>query len=149
MAIPLSHTDRLREFYAVHNPSKLETLSDLLAQYLPNREEELFNMLVKKFGPEPGGADAGGAPTQTQQTRLARYFAHYHVPFFQQYKVTEVDRILHEFKDREHDLFFSARAEVRAGAPAPCLDKTQTRPPHAPRCVFRKVQPYAAPGRCR
>ena len=81
-------------------------------------------MLVKKFGPEPGaGADAALTQTEETSTRLARYFSHYKVPFFQQYKVTEIDRIVHEFKDREHDLFYQLVQKYGPEPPIPVSTK--------------------------
>jgi hypothetical protein len=58
-AVPLKSTPepanfrlRLQKYYAQYNPTKLDTVDDILKKH-QGREEILFNSLVSKYGPEP------------------------------------------------------------------------------------------------
>eukprot|EP01060_Flectonema_neradi_P016050 TRINITY_DN22658_c0_g1_i1.p1 TRINITY_DN22658_c0_g1~~TRINITY_DN22658_c0_g1_i1.p1 ORF type:complete len:319 (+),score=79.84 TRINITY_DN22658_c0_g1_i1:70-957(+) len=44
--------ERLANFYEKHNPSKLSCVRNTVQQY-EGREEELFTILITKYGPEP------------------------------------------------------------------------------------------------
>ena len=52
----VSHKERLIRFYKAYNPSKLAHL-DLFLNHWKGNEEELFEKLVKKYGPEPSEED--------------------------------------------------------------------------------------------
>lgn len=48
--------NRLAAFYEKYNPEKLSEVDTMLNKY-KGREAQLFNALVKKYGPEPGDSD--------------------------------------------------------------------------------------------
>jgi hypothetical protein len=56
-----STEERLRRYYAKHNPEKLRLVPTVLRQF-DGREEELFAMLGEKYGPEPTADEAIDVP---------------------------------------------------------------------------------------
>ncbi|KEG12776.1 hypothetical protein DQ04_01431050 [Trypanosoma grayi] len=52
---------RLERYYKEYNPSKIPRLEDTLANY-KGREDELFRLLVAKYGPEPEPLQASALP---------------------------------------------------------------------------------------
>eukprot|EP00755_Sulcionema_specki_P022395 Sspe_Gene.76405::Locus_47734_Transcript_1_1_Confidence_1.000_Length_3643::g.76405::m.76405 len=122
------HRERLRRFYTIYNPARLEMVDDALQQY-EGREEVLFSSLVKKYGPEPNedGTAAEGTPVRTRgvsvmAARRARHedssmesvgdsqqmYRDRLVRFYQAWnetKLPSVDQTLERYKGREEELF--------------------------------------------
>ena len=57
----MSHRDRLVRFYEKYNPAKVGSVDMALEAYA-GREEEMFEALVGKYGPEPAAAVAPDPP---------------------------------------------------------------------------------------
>ena len=101
---------RVVAFYNQYNPSKVDTIDSIMAQY-EGRESQLIDQLVKKYGPEPasGPAPSGPAasaaavqpstiPVSPRDAVVALYMKH------DPSKLSNVDRLLTKYSGREDEL---------------------------------------------
>ena len=75
-----STRERLVRFFEKYNKEKIDTVDKILVSY-KGKEEQLFEALVKKYGPEPDNDKShnASAVTNTDSTRerLVRFFEKY------------------------------------------------------------------------
>ncbi|EAN94372.1 hypothetical protein C3747_317g13 [Trypanosoma cruzi] len=119
---------RLERFMRKYNPGKLGTIDGILKAY-KGREEQMFEALVRKYGPEPSRdelPDTASAKTAqsssvlTEETedvrlRLERFMRKYNPG-----KLGTIDGILKAYKGREEQMF---EALVRKYGPEPSRDE--------------------------
>jgi hypothetical protein len=98
---------RLVKFMQLYNPEKLDSIDKILDAY-KGREAEMFEALVKKYGPEPDGSDYG---TEDHRSRLTRFMQLYNPE-----KLDSIDKILDAYKGREAEMF---EALVKKYGPEP------------------------------
>lgn len=105
--------DRLVRFYECYQPEKLDDVDKLLTK-AAGKEEQLFRMLVKKYGPEPDDDDdeeeedveaeeeegEEGEEASDYRLRLVRFYECY-----QPEKLEEVDALLVKAAGKEERLF--------------------------------------------
>jgi hypothetical protein len=120
-----SYKDRLVRFYEKYAPTKVPTSESTLEKY-KGREEELFQALVTKYGPEPAASPAGTgdgaataktsasvpiAPLEASSTTAPaahRTYLERLTAFYEKYAATKVptaQATLDKYKGREEDLF--------------------------------------------
>eukprot|EP00756_Hemistasia_phaeocysticola_P055696 Hpha_TRINITY_DN31663_c0_g1::TRINITY_DN31663_c0_g1_i1::g.29137::m.29137 len=94
---PTWHAQRARlvRFYSHYNPAKLVMVDDMLRD-ARGREDDLFEALVRMYGPEPPQA------TEDRRTRerLVRFYRR-HNPS----RLPDVDAVLADYRGREDQLF--------------------------------------------
>jgi preprotein translocase subunit Sec61beta len=113
---------RLTRYYATYNPEKLPTVEGTLQKFA-GREEEMFAVLVQKYGPEPPITSAPvAAPQESERAdykqRLQRYYQHYNPD-----KLADVDATVAKYAGREEDMF---AALVQKYGPEPPLQQPPT-----------------------
>ncbi|KEG12268.1 hypothetical protein DQ04_01851130 [Trypanosoma grayi] len=95
---------RLARFYEVYNPSCLSSVDAIWRTYR-GREEDIFRVLVDKYGPEPSLHSGMASPTTESHskpsegdwlTRFQNFFSYYRPD-----KVDEIPRALEKYKGRE------------------------------------------------
>uniref|UniRef100_A0AAV1TTL6 SUI1 domain-containing protein n=1 Tax=Peronospora matthiolae TaxID=2874970 RepID=A0AAV1TTL6_9STRA len=59
-------SQRLLAFYQRYNPEKVDDVPQVLAKY-KDKESQLFDALVKKYGPEPGDSDSEGDDEEEEE----------------------------------------------------------------------------------
>ncbi|CUG93171.1 Hypothetical protein, putative [Bodo saltans] len=99
---------RLIRFMQTYNPEKLDSIDKILNAY-QGRESEMFEALVKKYGPEPSSNDL--EVSEDQRSRLARFMQQYNPE-----KLSTIDKILDAYKGREQEMF---EALVKKYGPEP------------------------------
>jgi hypothetical protein len=93
---------RLVRFFEKYNPEKLSTVDQILQSYA-GKEAQLFEALVKKYGPEPAAPSPPAATPGSStdyKSRLTRFFEKYEPS-----KVSSVDEVLVRYKGKEQQLF--------------------------------------------
>ena len=110
VTVPSTTSDyrtRLAVFYEKYNPAKLSSVDKTLAAYA-GREEEIFEALVAKYGPEPtGSAEAPSMPTSASGGSSTNDFKPRLIAIFEKYapnKLGTVDAALEKYSGREEDL---------------------------------------------
>jgi density-regulated protein DRP1 len=125
--------ERLTRFYQKYNADKLHEIEGVLERFR-GKESQLFNALVKKYGPEPGEDEVFAAPPAAAASAKGKAKALEEVPesqavkdfnharllaFYKRYnpeKVDDVDNVLAKYKGKEAQLF---NALVKKYGPEP------------------------------
>lgn len=107
--------NRLERFYKAYNPEKIGEIETVLDKY-KGKEEQLFQALIKKYGPEPTSEMVPPPPAPfngnvVMKERLVAFYTKYNPE-----KVDEVDTVLTKYKGKEAALF---DALVRKYGPEP------------------------------
>ncbi|TMW69264.1 hypothetical protein Poli38472_001420 [Pythium oligandrum] len=124
----MAHRERLVRFYMKYNADKIHEIDGVLERY-KGKEAQLFNALVKKYGPEPSADEklpspkkAAPAPTKVvvNESKAVTDFNHARLTaFYQKYnpeKLGEVETVLAKYKGKEAQLF---NALVKKYGPEP------------------------------
>eukprot|EP00759_Apiculatamorpha_spiralis_P031392 PhF_6_TR33027/c0_g4_i1/m.48686 len=85
----MNYEIRLTNFYKKYNPAKVSSVKETLHGY-QGEEEQLFKMLVDKYGPEP----------PDYRSRLIRFYTKYNPG-----KLGSVDEALEGYAGQEEELF--------------------------------------------
>lgn len=125
--------ERLTRFYQKYNADKLHEIDGVLERFR-GKESQLFNALVKKYGPEPSADEVFAAPAESAKSKAkpqpvapavpesqaVKDFNHARlVAFYKRYnpeKLDEVDTVLAKYKGKEAQLF---NALVKKYGPEP------------------------------
>ncbi|KEG12529.1 hypothetical protein DQ04_01641080 [Trypanosoma grayi] len=112
----MTYRQRLIRFYKVYAREKVANMETVLHRYKGN-EEEMFRILVEKYGPEPDpdvDPDAPIPPERNYRARLTRLFAT-HAPE----RMDTIPALLTKYKGREDDII---KAFAKKLGPEPPLD---------------------------
>lgn len=125
---PLENRLRLERFYTKYDQSKIPRIDAILEKYQGGNFNEMFSLLVRKYGPEPKRSEdlsqylnndgsRSSAPPQitgnsnnNNNENFSDYSRNYErlVKFYKHYdpsKISNVERALESFKGREKELF--------------------------------------------
>ena len=136
----LTYRERAEQMFIQYCPSKLPTAADELRHY-KGREEDLIQMLVQKYGPEPTHEE----PKTTNEAVANALFRQRLVRFCNKYapeRVHSVDSLLDVYRGREEEMFAKLSAKYGPEPPPP-LDHLVP-PSHARTLLFSAPLPADA-----
>ncbi|GLE02111.1 hypothetical protein PINS_up010949 [Pythium insidiosum] len=160
----MAHRERLVRFYKKYNADKLDEIDGVLERF-KGKEAQLFNALIKKYGPEPSASEELPSPTNAKkappapaspqkkaaapESQAVKDFNRSRlVAFYERYnpeKLGEVDTVLSKYKGKEAQLF---NALVKKYGPEPDDsddDDDDDEEEKAPKGKAAAAKPKAAP----
>ena len=113
--------DRLVRFYNLYDPTKLIVVDGMVQDALGS-EDQLFEALVRVYGPEPNvkkQSTRSGPENEKMRERLHRFYSTYNPS-----KIPDIAEVMVTFEDREAELF-KALVNKYGPEPPPRPDQSQ------------------------